>query len=117
MKIDLKKATSKLNRKKALIFLVRKKIFRPVFKGTIKSFTGYQTFALLKSTGYESFEINMQISKGEAALILVQKEKMTLLSKDSGLIHTKFEVEPGWVILRIIGKQTDCKFTLHRYSK
>lgn len=117
MEINEKKTLSKINNKKALVFFVRKKLFKPTYIGKTSKFTGYQTFHLVKTNGYESFELDMKIHEGQATLVLVQKDKYYILGENDCQINLNLDLEPGWFRLRLIGQQAKLNFTLSRHSK
>jgi len=108
------KAISKLNNKKALVFIARKKWFKPIYVGKTKSFTGYQTIASFQSLEKEMFVIDMDIYKGSCALIIVQNNSYQMILNTTSMITKSFILQPGPVRLRLVGKNANVKYRIDR---
>lgn len=117
MEINKDLLFKKLNIKKALIFMVHKKNFRPIYVGKTSRFTGYQTFHLVRTKGYESFEVEMTMIKGEAAIILVQDDQYYILGENDCKKNINLDLKPGWFRLRLVGDHAKMRFKLIRHSK
>jgi len=117
MTFDEKKALSITNHKSAFLFFVRKKLFKPVYVGKISKFTGYQTILLLKTKGYESFDLDIEIIEGEATMLLIQNKQYHIMAEETCKKSMNFDIEPGWIRIRLIGQRAKVKFNLTRYIK
>jgi hypothetical protein len=117
MEINKDLALKKLNIKKALVFVVRKKLFRAIYTGKTNRFTGYSTFHLVRTKGYESFEVDMTTIQGEAAIILVQEDQYYILGENNCKRNTNLDLKPGWFRLRLVGEHAKIRFKLTRHSK
>jgi hypothetical protein len=115
MNIISEKAKSKVNHKKALIFIARKKWFKPIYIGKTKSFTGYQTIGSFYALGKESFDIQFSINKGSCALIIVQDQRYHIISDQTTKKTYSINLDPGRARLRIIGEKADVQYTIVRH--
>jgi len=116
MDIDRDKVISKINRKKAWVFFVRKKLFKPIYLGKTKTFTGYQTLATFSTKDHESFEIDFEVFKGHAALILVQNDRMYILADKDTRDFVEHDLNKGWARIRLVGDKASIKFTIIRHK-
>jgi len=95
MNINSEKAKSKVNHKKALIFIARKKWFKPIYIGKTKSFTGYQTIASFYALGKENFDIQFSVKKGSCTLIVVQDQVYSIMADQTSNKNFSIQLEPG----------------------
>jgi hypothetical protein len=114
MNINSEKAKSKLNHKKALMFIARKKWFKPIYIGKTKSFTGYQTIASFYALGKESFDVQLSIKKGTCTLIVVQDQTYHVIADQTTNKNFSIQLEPGRARLRIVGEKADVHFQITR---
>ncbi len=114
MTYDHQKAVSRINQKKALVSITRKKLFRPVYKGRLKAFTGYQTLATFKTDAVEYLTLEMTLKKGEAILGVVQGDTFHTLCEGTCQKEIELPVQKGFARLRIIGSNADLTYTLKR---
>lgn len=117
MEFNETKALSKVNYKKTLVLIARKKLFKPIYVGKTSKFNGYQTLFIIRTKGYESFELDMSVTEGEATMILVQKDQYYVLGENNCNVNLNLELNPGWFRIRLIGKHAKLNFTLVRHSK
>ena len=114
MTYDHQKAVSKVNRKKALVSITRKKLFKPIYKGRLKAFTGYQTLATFKTGEVEYLTLDVTLSKGEVILGIVQGNLFHTLCEGTCQKEIELPVQKGFARLRIIGKDANLTYTLKR---
>ena len=114
MNLDQDKILSPINRKKALVFMAWKKLFKPIYKGKTKSFTGYQTIASFKAKGKETFIIDFQLIKGSCVLVLTQKNEYHILAETTTQVNRTVQLCNERARLRLIGKSCDVKYHIDR---
>lgn len=114
MELVEKKVLSKINYKKALIFIVTRKLRDKSYKGKIKKFTGYANVALLKVEDLQNLYVDFKITNGEAALIAIQNDEMKILAQENIETHLTLPFKKGHVRLRLIGEQTDLNFLIKK---
>ncbi|BCR35771.1 hypothetical protein [Mariniplasma anaerobium] len=114
MDFQEKKVLSKINYKKALVFMVTRKLRDKSYKGKIKKFTGFANVALLKVEDLQNLYIDFKITNGQAALIAIQKDEMKILAQENLEKHITLPFKKGFVRLRLIGEQTDLNFLIKK---
>jgi L-ribulose-5-phosphate 3-epimerase UlaE len=105
MDLTDKRVMSKINQKKALVFIITRKLKEKKLKGRIKKFSGYQTIGLFKISDLQNFHINLDIKEGQACLVAIQKKDMKVITEKSVDCHTTLPFTKGYVRFRLIGKQ------------
>lgn len=114
MDFEDKKVFSKVNYKKAFIFMVTRKFRDKSYKGRIKKFTGYANIALLKVEDFQNLYIDFQITNGKAALVAIQKDEMKILTQENMDTHVTLPFKKGLIRLRLIGEQADLSFSIKK---
>ncbi|QWB99984.1 hypothetical protein KHQ88_07555 [Mycoplasmatota bacterium] len=110
--IESDKAISKFNYKKALVFIARKKLFKPIFFGKTKSFTGYQTIGYFKANGQVTINVSFKISKGDAYLVIVQKRNLYKVSNTTSNREYTFHLEDGKAKFRLIANKANIEYQI-----
>jgi hypothetical protein len=108
------KVLSKVNYKKALVFMVTRKFRDKSYKGRIKKFTGFANVALIKVEDMQNLYINFNVTSGNAALIAIQKNEMKVLAQENMDAYLTLPFKKGFVRLRLIGEQTDLNFVIKK---
>ncbi|MFO7969102.1 MAG: hypothetical protein ACQERX_04580 [Bacillota bacterium] len=109
-----KKAKSMLNYKKALVFIVRKKLSKKTYHGKIRSFSGYQNLFFFKAKAKEKIDLEFTVKKGYACLVLIQKDMFFIVTEESCDKKVTLPVKKGWARLRLIGDKTSVDFVIKR---
>ena len=114
MTFEREKALSRVNRKKALVSFTRRKVFKPVYKGRMKAFTGYQTLAHFRAKEREYLTIDFKVVQGEAVLGIAQKDTFTVLCDGACQKEMEIALDRGWARLRLLGESADLTYTVSR---
>ena len=109
---DRNKMLSKLNRKKALVFIVTRKLKLQLIKGRVKSFTGYQTIGLIKSEKDQKLMINLEINHGQAVLVAIYKKDIFEISNINMSAQIQLPFDKGFTKLRLYGEQASLSFEI-----
>lgn len=114
MDLSSKKVMSKINYKKALVFIVTRKLREKSYKGRIKKFSGYANIARLKIEEMQNLYIEFNILEGHATLIAIQKDEMKILTDVNMQGHLTLPFKKGYTRLRLIGEHADLKFIIKK---
>ncbi len=109
-----KKIISRINYKKALVFIVTHQFKDKSYHGKIKKFSGYQTFAWIKVADFQNLYIKAQITEGQAAVIAIQKKEMLIITKDDTEKHVTLPFKKGYIRLRLAGNQANLNFIIKK---
>lgn len=114
MDLDHKKVLSKINYKKALIFIVTRKLRDKSYKGRIKKFTGYANIARIKVEDLQNLYIDFNIIKGKAALLAIQNDVIQPITEQNMDSYITLPFKKGYIRLRLVGEQTDLTFVIKK---
>lgn len=114
MDLSSQKVMSKINYKKALVFIVTRKLREKSYKGRIKKFSGYANIARLKIDDLQNLYIDFKVLEGSAALIAIQKDEMKILTREDMQTYMTLPFKKGYIRLRLIGDHTDLNFTIKK---
>jgi hypothetical protein len=114
MNYDDQKVLSKINYKKALVFIVTRKLRDKSYKGKIRKFSGYANIALLKVEDLQNLYVDFKITNGKAALIAIQNGIMRPIADQNIESYITLPFKKGYVRLRLVGEQTDLTFSIKK---
>lgn len=112
MDLTHKKVLSKLNYKKALVFIVSRNLKTKHIKGKTKKFSGYQTIGHIKVDDFQNLYVNFQLEEGSAVLIAIHKKDIQLIAQNHMNGHITLPFSKGLVRLRLIGEQATVNFEI-----
>jgi hypothetical protein len=114
MDLSNPKVMSKLNTKKALMFVVHRKLKEKKIFGKIKKFTGYQNIGMIKINDLQNLHIKIEVYDGRVALVAIQKKQLKILAENQIDSHVTLPFSKGWVRLRLIGDHTSLNFEIKK---
>jgi hypothetical protein len=114
MDLEDKRVLSKINYKKALVFIVTRKIRDKSYKGRIKKFTGYANIAKLKVDDLQNLYIDFKITNGNATLIAIQNDEIKVLANENIEKHITLPFKKGFIRLRLIAEHSDLNFLIKK---
>lgn len=114
MDLSNPKVMSKLNTKKALMFVVHRKLKEKKIIGKIKKFTGYQNIGMMKINDLQNLYIKIEVHHGQVALVAIQKKQLKILAENQIDSHVTLPFSKGWVRLRLIGDHTSLNFEIKK---
>lgn len=97
------KVLSKINFKKALVFVVHRSLKNKEISAKIKKFTGYQNIGLIKVNDLQNLKIMLEITEGKAVLIAIRKKQLKILADNNTNGYVTLPFSKGWARLRLIG--------------
>lgn len=102
MKILDKHLVSKVNRKKALMFIVRRNAKTKSIHLKAQKFSGVKTVVKYNAKTSTTFSYDMKVASGEAKLIVVDNNKqVTTIIKGNG--QGSYTLQSGVYRLRLVG--------------
>lgn len=114
MDLSHPKVMSRINQKKALMFIVHRKIKEKSIFGRIKKFTGYQNLGMIRIDDLQNMSVKLDIHEGKAALVAIQKKQLKILAENQTACHITLPFSKGWVRLRIIGDHASLTFEIKK---
>lgn len=105
---------SRVNQKKALVFVIHKKLKEKKILGRIKKFTGYQNLGMIRVDDLQNLNVKLDIHEGQAALVAIQKKQLKILAENQVDCHITLPFSKGWARLRIIGEHTSLNFEIKK---
>lgn len=114
MDLSHPKVMSKINSKKALLFIVHRKLKDKKITGKVKKFTGFQNIGLMKVDDLQNISIKLEIHEGQAALVAIQKKQLKILAENQVDCHETLPFSKGWIRLRLIGDHATLNFEVKK---
>jgi hypothetical protein len=105
---------SRMNRKKALVFIVKRKLKEKKMLGRVKKFTGYQNLGMIRVNDLQNLNVKLDIHEGQAALVVIQKKQLKILAENQTDCHITLPFSKGWARLRIIGDHASLTFEIKK---
>ena len=105
---------SRINRKKALVFFVRRKLKEKKMLGRVKKFTGYQNLGMIRVNDLQNLNVKLDIHEGQAALVAIRKKQLKILAENQTDCHITLPFSKGWARLRIIGDHASLTFEIKK---
>jgi hypothetical protein len=105
---------SRMNRKKALVFIVKRKLKEKKMLGRVKKFTGYQNLGMIRVIDLQNLNVKLDIHEGQAALVAIQKKQLKILAENQTDSHITLPFSKGWARLRIIGDHASLTFEIKK---
>jgi hypothetical protein len=105
---------SRMNRKKALVFIVKRKLKEKKMLGRVKKFTGYQNLGMIRVIDLQNLNVKLDIHEGQAALVAIQKKQLKILAENQTDCHITLPFSKGWARLRIIGDHASLNFEIKK---
>ncbi len=114
MDLTSQKVKSKINYKKALVFIVTRKLRDKSYKGRIKKFTGYANIGRFKINEMQNLHINFEILEGQAALVAIQNDDIKIITQENFNSYVTLPFKKGYMRLRLIGDQAHVQFLIKK---
>lgn len=114
MDLSHPKVLSKLNTKKALMFVVHRRLKEKKIIGKIKKFTGYQNIGMIKINDLQNLHIKLEVKEGQVALVAIQKKQLKILAENQVDCHITLPFSKGWARLRLIGDHASLDFEIKK---
>lgn len=106
---DEKKLISLINRKRALLFIL--KIKNKVLKCITKKYTGVKTIGRAKFEKEKVLHIELNVSSGKAKVILIKNKKIKTIAENNFIGDVK--IENGKYRLRIVGENSNLNLKIN----
>ena len=110
---DNKKLTSLINRKRAIVFMVKYKQNSLLCK--TKKFSGVRTIGRVKCKESQSFFLDLKISQGQAKVILIKDKKVYPLIEGSYQGRLSTVLAEGKYRIRIAGISANLNFVIKKH--
>jgi len=107
-----RKLSSIVNRKKALVFIMKYK--NQVLTCETKKFTGVRTIAKIKSPNNAEVFIEFEVIQGRGKLIFIKDKKVYPLIEGNYKNKILFPKEAGLFRLRIVGDNLESKLKIYK---
>lgn len=114
MDLSHPKVISRINSKKALVFVVYRKLKEKKIIGKIKKFTGYQNVGMMRVDDLQNLSIKFDVTEGQSALVAIQKKQLKILAESQSECHMTLPFSKGWVRLRLIGDHASLNFEIKK---
>ncbi|MFA6889689.1 MAG: hypothetical protein WCQ80_01550 [Bacilli bacterium] len=114
MDLTDQKVMSKINYKRALVFIVTRSLKNYTYKGKIIGFHGYRNFASFTVEEAQKLYVKLDITKGEAAIVAIQKKQMIVITQGNIDGNVVLPFKKGRIRLRLIGEHSDLTFIIKR---
>jgi hypothetical protein len=114
MDLSYPNVMSRINRKKALVFIVQRKLKEKKIIGRVKKFTGYQNIGMIRVNDLQNLYVKLDIHEGQAALVAIQKKQLKILAENQVDCHVTLPFSKGWARLRIIGDHASLTFEIKK---
>jgi len=109
---DEKKLVSIVNKKMAMVFVVKYK--DNALSCDTRSFSGVRTIGKWSCEVSQMIYIDLQVTQGRAKLILVKDKKVFPLVEGNYEGELKLDLEQGKYRLRMVGEETDAKLIIKK---
>lgn len=114
MNLNHPKVLSKINTKKALMFVIYRKLIDKKIIGKIKKFTGYQNIGMIKIENLQNLHIKLEVHEGQFVLVAIQKRQLKILAENQMDSPVTLPFSKGWARLRLIGDHTSLNFEIKK---